>query len=78
MFLVKFNVSLDGYFKGTQGLSQGDPLSSYLFVIIMEVLSLMIKNAASNTNLKYHWRTKEKKLTHLCFFDDLILFFWGY
>jgi len=77
MFSVKINDAMAGYFKGTQGLRQGDPLSPYLFVIVMEVLSLMIKKAASNTSFKYHWRTKDVGITHLCFADDLIVFCHG-
>nr|GEW90939.1 hypothetical protein [Tanacetum cinerariifolium] len=57
------------------GLRQGDPLSSYLFTLIMEVLNLvLIREIKKNPSFRYHWHCKEVKLTHHCFADDLLLF----
>ena len=46
---AKFSVMVNGvpvgFFSSSKGLSQGDPLSSYLFVMGMEVLSVLIRRA---------------------------------
>lgn len=74
MISVKINGSLEGYFAGKSGLRQGDPISPYLFVISMEVLTACIKKATIADSFVYHWRTKDLQLTHLIFADDLLLF----
>lgn len=63
-----------GYFQEKKGLRQRDPLSPYLFIICMEVLSRLLDQAAKVNKFDYHPRCKAMNLTHLIFTDDLIIF----
>ncbi|XP_059669251.1 uncharacterized mitochondrial protein AtMg01250-like [Cornus florida] len=77
-FIAALNGEFQGYFKGKRGLRQGDPLSPFLFVIAMDVLSSIIKNYVGRVyNFKYHWRCKDPKITRLSYADDLFLFCHG-
>lgn len=76
-FMIGYNGSVQGYFKGRRGLRQGDPLSPYLFVIAMNVLSIMLNKAAHDLKFNYHSKCSSSKLTHLCFADDLLIFIDG-
>ncbi|XP_048608259.1 uncharacterized protein LOC125584206 [Brassica napus] len=58
-------------------MRQGDPLSPILFVMMMNVLSLMLNKAAVEGVFDYHQDCKEMQLTHLCFADDLLIFLDG-
>ncbi|KAL0292727.1 UNVERIFIED_CONTAM: hypothetical protein Scaly_3154100 [Sesamum calycinum] len=74
-FSISLNGTIHGFFSSTQGLRQGDPISPYLFVLVMESLHLLIKNKIQNDdNFQFHWRCKEMSIVNLCFADDLLLF----
>ncbi|GJW51553.1 RNA-directed DNA polymerase, eukaryota, reverse transcriptase zinc-binding domain protein, partial [Tanacetum coccineum] len=77
-FSINVNGSPYGYFKGTKGLRQGDPISPYLFTLVMDVLNLLMrKNTQENSGFRFHYGCKELKITHLCFADDLMVFCYG-
>ncbi|GLT80968.1 hypothetical protein SLA2020_523770 [Shorea laevis] len=73
-FFLVFTRNLVGYFLGKKGIKQGDPLSPYIFVIYIEVLSRMLNKAAAKGQFAYHHKSAKVKLTRLCFVDDLIIF----
>ncbi|GJX62158.1 RNA-directed DNA polymerase, eukaryota, reverse transcriptase zinc-binding domain protein [Tanacetum coccineum] len=73
-FSICLNGEMHGFFKGGRGLRRGDPISSYLFTLIMEVFSLLIdKNKAESSEFGYHFGCKGLKLSHMCFADDLLV-----
>ncbi|GJT58681.1 RNA-directed DNA polymerase, eukaryota, reverse transcriptase zinc-binding domain protein [Tanacetum coccineum] len=74
-FTVCINGKRYGYFKGGRGLRQGDPISPYLFTLIMEMLTLLLQRKIRNNGcFKYHHGCKELQLVNLCFTDDLMIF----
>ncbi|GKA28235.1 putative reverse transcriptase domain, reverse transcriptase zinc-binding domain protein, partial [Tanacetum coccineum] len=74
-FSISINGSLHGYFKGKRGLRQGDPMSPYLFTLVMEVLTLMLhKQARVSGEFTYHRYCSKLNLINLCFADDLFQF----
>ena len=74
-FSLNINGEFVGFFNSSRGLRQGDPLSPYLFVMVIEALSRLIqKRVAEDPGFVYHWRCARTKLTHLCFADNLMLF----
>ncbi|GJW63826.1 hypothetical protein Tco_0115710 [Tanacetum coccineum] len=77
-FSISINRSLHGHFKGKRGLRQGDPLSPYLFTLVMEVLMLMLQRRVWDSNqFTYHRYCSKLDLINLCFSDDLFLFAHG-
>ncbi|GJR04776.1 hypothetical protein Tco_0527760 [Tanacetum coccineum] len=74
-FSISINGSLHGYFKGKRGLRQGDPMSPYLFTLVMEVLTLMLHRRARVSNcFTYHQYCSDLNIINLRFADDLFLF----
>lgn len=74
-FSIMVNGEVHGYFQGKRGLRQGDPLSPYLFTLVMEVLNLMVSRRIQVVeNFKFHRWCESLRITHLCFADDLLMF----
>lgn len=76
-FSISINGALCGFFEGAKGLRQGDPISPYLCVIAMELLSCMLNNAAAERKLEFHTKRRRIQLTHLYFAEDLLIFIKG-
>ena len=74
---VLWNGEKGEHFNPSRGLRQGDPLSPYLFVLIMEKFAHMIQTEVKEENWK-PFRLKKKDTclsqSHLFFTDDLFLF----
>ena len=77
-FSILINETPLDFFRSSRGLRQGDPLSFYLFLLVMEVLSQLLFRARSggfiegfkvgNTN------GIGRDMLHLLFADDILLF----
>ncbi|GJR74563.1 RNA-directed DNA polymerase, eukaryota, reverse transcriptase zinc-binding domain protein [Tanacetum coccineum] len=46
-FTISINNERAGYFKGGRGLRQGDPISPYIFMLVMEVFTLILQKYIS-------------------------------
>ncbi|GKA37485.1 copia protein [Tanacetum coccineum] len=74
-FSMCINEERHGYFKGGRGLRQRDPMSPYLFTLIMEMLTLILqRKIRNNDSFEYHHGCKELQLVNLCFADDFMIF----
>ncbi|XP_074282651.1 uncharacterized protein LOC141607190 [Silene latifolia] len=73
-YSLLINGGVEGFFPGKYGLRQGDPLSPYLFVICMEILSRLFRRLPRAPNFSYHPKCVQLNLTHLVFADDLLVF----
>lgn len=77
-FSVKINGEPIHYLKPSRGLKQGDPLSPYLFILVLNVLSWLMQKAMVDGNYKgITLNTHCPTLSHLLFADDAIFFLDG-
>ena len=78
---MKFSILVNGsfgFFQSSRGLRQEDLISPYLFVIVMELFSCLLKRAISGGYLS-GWRVRGRSgegilISHLLFFMIL----WGF
>ena len=77
-FSVLVNGRPAGFFRSSRGLRQGEPLSPYLFVLGMEVFSILVEKASTRGFLlghKFVGRSEETlQISHLLFVDDTLVF----
>jgi hypothetical protein len=72
-FAVLINGEATSFFKNERGLRQGCPLSPYLFILIMEGLSLLLTKSFTEHKISGIKVSKFIKMFHLMFVDDVLL-----
>ena len=73
-FLVLINKAPSGFFQSSKGWRQGDPLSSYLFIMTLEALSQLLSKARSDGFI-LHFKVERRggegiDVSHLLFIDN--------
>ena len=73
--VVLINGELRGGISPLMGVSQGDPISSYLFLLCLEELSAMLKREEIEGKIKGVSMCRgAPQVSHLLFADDSIIF----
>ena len=77
-FLILINGTPSDFFHSTRGLRQSDPLSPYLFLLVMEILSQLLFRARNRGFIKGFKVGSSsgvgKDLLHLLFANNTLLF----
>ncbi|CAN0921774.1 Transposon TX1 uncharacterized 149 kDa protein [Linum grandiflorum] len=76
-FSVLVNGEASGYFQSSRGLRQGDSLSPYLFIVVMEVLSAILKKMQDSDLVGGFYMNDALRLglvSHILYADDAMLF----
>lgn len=73
-FSILVNGSPSGLIISNRGLRQGDPLSPYLFTIVMGVFSVLLELEVAKGKIDLFRTGSQEKVSHLIFADDLLVF----
>ncbi|CAL1377121.1 unnamed protein product [Linum trigynum] len=74
---VLVNGEAAGFFKTHKGLRQGDPMSPFLFLLVMDILSAMLETLRSEGCISGFFMDEPNsrgEVTHLLYVDDTIIF----
>lgn len=73
-FSILLNGSSNGFFGSNKGIRHGDPISPYIFVLVMEFWSIGMELASANGSIRSYKRNPKLQVTHLFFADDMLVF----
>ncbi|XP_075076376.1 uncharacterized protein LOC142163027 [Nicotiana tabacum] len=75
---ISYSILINGQptepFNAKKGLRQGDPMSPFLFVLVMEYFSRVLKSLGNEPDFNYHPKCEKMNVIQLGFADDLLLF----
>lgn len=54
-------------------MRQGDPISPYIFILLMEAFSNVMEDASLMEGFSFHPNRQQLNITHVIFVDDLFL-----
>ena len=52
-------------------------MSPYTFVFAIKVYLELMGQVVRDKDFGFYWRCEKEQLTHLCFADDLMIFYWA-
>ncbi|KAJ4782173.1 RNA-directed DNA polymerase (reverse transcriptase)-related family protein [Rhynchospora pubera] len=71
---IQINGTGDGFITPSRGLRQGCPMSPYMFILVMEMMSRSFKKAMLNGQLRgLKLAPTAQPLTHCIYADDLVI-----
>ncbi|XP_020266263.1 uncharacterized protein LOC109841729 [Asparagus officinalis] len=73
-FSVLLNGSSTGFFQSNRGIRQGDPLSPYIFVLVMEFWSISMELATISGKIQNIKKNQNLQVSHILFADDMLVF----
>ncbi|WMV08457.1 hypothetical protein MTR67_001842 [Solanum verrucosum] len=77
-FSLIINGNPEGFFQSQRGLRQGDPMSPFLFILVMEGLNSMIRKARENGRIRGFCANinmnNAMEVSHLLYADDSLVF----
>ncbi|XP_049369327.1 uncharacterized protein LOC125834199 [Solanum verrucosum] len=78
---VSYSLLLNGRLTKTlhanTGLRQGYLMLPYLFVLAIEYLDRELQQLTKNGNFNFHPRCRKLETIHVCFDDDLLIYYWA-
>jgi hypothetical protein len=72
-FVVLLNGEATDFFRSGRGVRQGCPLSPLLFILVMEGLSLLLKNSMAKGEITGIKVARVTRILHLLFVDDVLI-----
>jgi hypothetical protein len=72
-FVVLINGESSPFFNSERGLRQGCPLSPFLFILVMESISLLLKKGQVEGSLTGVKVSRVIRVLHLIFVDDVLI-----